>query len=245
MTIYENMQKRLDSNPFLSLTDIIYEVYAEEIISCTLLPETRLAVSTVAEECRASRTPVKAAFDKLTADGFLEQKGRAYIVKPFTTTDYLNYYSLRTELEARAIRTACQRITEVEMKKLRQLKLVLNRALVEKDRDGIILGELRFHRYLVSCSANPFLISAYEALVPQIRRYGIYTVYNTEMHQTYMLQHDFIYIAVSLHNPDACESAVRTHLERQEMTYEKNYLETRDKLLHSREPAGDAEGKDD
>lgn len=235
MTIFEKMQKRPDSNPFLSLTDIIYEVVAEEIINYELLPESKLAVSAIAEECRTSRTPVTAAFDQLAKDGFLEQKGRTYIVKPFTTEDYLNYYFLRMELEAKAIRTACMRITPEELSKLKKRKTVLNRALAEKNRDAIIAGELQFHRSIVNYSANPFFISAYEALIPQIRRYAIYTVYNTEMHQAYMLQHDFICLAISVRNPDACESAIRAHLEKNEMTYEKNYLETKNSLLRSRE----------
>ena len=154
MTVYDKMQLRLEKNPFLSLTDVIYEIFAEDIINYNLLPETALIVSSVAEQCCVSRTPVKAAFDLLTKDGFLDQRGRNYFVKPFTTEDYLNYYYLRTELEAKAIRSACMHITPAELSRLRKLKIAVNQALHEKHRDDIIQGELQFHRFLVSCSAK-------------------------------------------------------------------------------------------
>lgn len=231
MTIAEKMQMYFERHPFMSLTDVIADIFAEEIINFNIFPETALIVSNVADTCHVSRTPVKAAFDQLTAEGFLEQKGKKYIVKPFNTEDYLNYYLFRTELEAKAIRITAECIMPEELEQVKRKKELLNKALAARSAKAIIGSEVDFHKYIVDCSHNPYFISAYAGIASQVRRYGIYAVHDVANHQKYILQHELIYMSLCLGDPDACEAAVRAHLSKYPKTYERDYIPLREKYL--------------
>ena len=226
MNLYEKMQEKLDKNPFLSLTEVIAAVYADEIVYHRIDPGSKLIVKTAAEECHASRTPVKAAFDKLVTDGLLELNNKTYIVKAFDEQDYLNYYLLRIELEAKAIRATAKRITPKELRQLDVYRRNLNRALQEQRIDDITNCEILFHRYVVRCSHNPYFISAFEELTPQIRRYMIYDLTETERFTLYMRHHDILFSAIQVGAPEVCEAAVRAHLEQYALNYENIYMET-------------------
>lgn len=229
MTLAEKMQLYFDSNPFMPITDVIVEIFIEQIINFNIFPETPLVVSNVARECNVSRTPVKAAFDRLTDEGFLEQTGKKYIVRPFNTEDYLNYYLWRTELEAKAIRITAECITPEELEQVKAKKEALNRSLALRSSRAIINNEADFHKYIVDCSHNPYFISAYETVVSQVRRYGIYAVHDVANHQKYIQQHDLIYMSLCLGDADACEAAVRAHLSKYTKTYERDYISLKEK----------------
>lgn len=218
--MYEKMSIKYDKNPFLSLTEVIAAVYADEIIYHRILPGSRLVVKNAADACRASRTPVKAAFDKLVADGLLELRGKSYVVKWFDQQDYLNYYLLRIELEATAIRSTALLITPKELKQLEHYKQNLNRALQKRNIEEATNCEILFHRHIVNCSHNPYFIAAFEELVPQLRRYMVYDLQDTSLFDLYILHHNILCLAIQAAAPDVCEAAVRTHLEQYALSYQ-------------------------
>lgn len=231
MTIAEKMQKYFERNPFLPITEAIANVFTEEIINFNIFPETALIVSSIASECNVSRTPVKAAFDKLTDEGLLEQRGKKYIVRPFNTEDYLNYYLFRTELEAKAIRITAACITPAELEQVKNKLAVLNRAYATHNAKALILNEVEFHKYIINCSHNPYFISAYESIAHQVRRYGVYAVNDSANHQKYIQQHELIYHALCLGDPDVCEATIRAHLSKYTKTYERDYISLKKKFL--------------
>lgn len=224
--MHRKIQEKLEKNPFLSLTEVIAAVYADEIIYHRLEPGCRLVVKTAAEECRASRTPVKAAFDKLVSDGLLELRNKSYVVKAFDQEDYLDYYLLRIELEAKAIRAAALLATPKELRQLEHYRRELNRALHERQTEAVTNFEILFHRCIVQCSHNPYFISAFEECVPQIRQYMIYDLASTERFDLYILHHNLLYSAIKAGAPDVGEAAVRAHLEHFALSYENTFLES-------------------
>ena len=58
-------EKIRSENPFMPLNDIVHELVLQEIISFSLMPGSRISESSIAQELGISRSPVKAALEKL------------------------------------------------------------------------------------------------------------------------------------------------------------------------------------
>lgn len=223
----ERLQKIMDENPFKPLTDAIYEILLEDIITFNVVPESKLVVVNIADELHVSRTPVKEALMRLCDEHMVElKKNKGFYVTPFNVQDYMAYFRLRTELEAYAIRMTCNNITPEQLKELKGYVEAISQS--ECTREEHFKREWNFHSAIVRFSGNPYYISAYEALYTNFRRYSIYTYHDSKMKNTYSAYHKFIYRAIKLGNPDACESAIRAHLADYPAGYDKDYVPVRD-----------------
>jgi len=73
-------------------------------------PAQRLVDATIAQQLNVSRTPVREAFSRLTADGLLETKAGGFQVVTPTAEDMTEIFELRRLLEPPAARQAARRI---------------------------------------------------------------------------------------------------------------------------------------
>jgi DNA-binding GntR family transcriptional regulator len=81
----------------------------------------RLVEQRIAAEWSLSRTPVREALRRLDAEGLVViEKHRGAIVRPLATTEVLDLYGLRIQLESYAAGLAAERITPVELDDLRR-----------------------------------------------------------------------------------------------------------------------------
>ena len=85
-------------------------------------PGERLHEVRVAERLRVSRTPVRAALQKLSAEGFLDYApNRGYAVRDFPIAEVIAAYEIRAVLEGLAARLAAERgLTEAQRGALEQ-----------------------------------------------------------------------------------------------------------------------------
>jgi DNA-binding GntR family transcriptional regulator len=91
-------------------SDIAYQRLREEIVGWTLPPGTPLAEVELSERLGVSRTPVREALSRLTAEGLVVgTQGRTAIVAPITHDDVRRLYELREALETEAVRMAARR----------------------------------------------------------------------------------------------------------------------------------------
>lgn len=224
-SLIERLQKLLDQNPFKPLTDAIYEIVLEDIIEFNVLPESKLVVTSLADELHVSRTPVKEALMRLCDERMVEfKKNKGFYVAPFNSEDYAGYFRLRTEIEAYAARITCRRITPQQLKELRAFTEALSPHNDTITKNEYCRREWNFHSAIVRFSGNPYYISAHQRLYTDFQRYNIYTFNDRLLHTTYYEHHKFIYNAIRLGNPDACEAAIRAHLTDYPASYDKDYL---------------------
>ncbi|MEO5901733.1 MAG: GntR family transcriptional regulator [Ilumatobacteraceae bacterium] len=81
----------------------------------------RLVEQRIAAEYSLSRTPVREALRRLDAEGLvIIEKHRGAIVRPMATTEVLDLYGLRIQLESYAAGLAAERITAPELGELRR-----------------------------------------------------------------------------------------------------------------------------
>lgn len=60
-----------ERNPFLSLSEMVYDILLQEIVSFRLAPGSRVNESTVAEVLGVSRSPVKSALTRLLRNSYV------------------------------------------------------------------------------------------------------------------------------------------------------------------------------
>lgn len=82
------LDEMLAENPFLVLSDVIYQSLYNDIIQLKMPPDSRLNESKIAEELGISRSPVKSALSKLEKDGLVYKKsGKILAVSWMTKED--------------------------------------------------------------------------------------------------------------------------------------------------------------
>jgi DNA-binding GntR family transcriptional regulator len=95
-----------------SISDQIYERLKKQILHGEIEPGERLMQNQVAENLRASRTPVREAFRRLEQDGLVERVPQGGVrVTSLDTETIQQVFGIRNVLEAYAIEMACDRIT--------------------------------------------------------------------------------------------------------------------------------------
>ena len=61
------LQQAQEDNPFIKITDAVYKILEEAILSSKLKPGSRLKINTIAEELQVSTSPVREAIEMLSA----------------------------------------------------------------------------------------------------------------------------------------------------------------------------------
>jgi DNA-binding GntR family transcriptional regulator len=166
-----------------SISNQIYERLKQEILLGEIEPGERLMQNQVAENLRASRTPVREAFRRLEQDGLVERVPQGGVrVTRLDMEAIQEVFGIRNVLEAYAVELACDRITEEEIRSLKQLVSQARELLSssESGRETKIkrLFELnsQFHDTLYRASGNSYLISVINSLrfiVGRLRLLGL------------------------------------------------------------------------
>ena len=95
--------------PCVRASDIAYEQLRAEIIDWVLKPGAPLSEIDTAERIGVSRTPVREALARLTAEGLVSSIGRTARVAPLSRDHVVQLYEVREALETYAARLAARR----------------------------------------------------------------------------------------------------------------------------------------
>lgn len=165
------------ANPFAPVHETVYQYLHQAILLLELKPGEKLRESQLAEELEISRSPVKAALQRLEHESLVERSdGKTYRVSPVQYEDCRALAEARKGIEGAAAYYAAGRITE---KELGQLKALLLQFRIG-DRTPTPLPEEfahtdgQFHRLIVRASRNPYLADAYGLIESNMLRYRLY-----------------------------------------------------------------------
>ena len=75
----KQFDKIRNENPFLPLSDVVHELLLQNIISFRLKPGTRISENSISQELGISRSPVKAALEKLANNNYVRIKLFYYV----------------------------------------------------------------------------------------------------------------------------------------------------------------------
>lgn len=191
-------------------TESVADVLRDEIRRGMLPANSRLRQSEVASRLGVSTTPVREAFALLQAEGLVQiDRHRGAVVFQPSVADLREFYEIRENLEALAVRLAIPNLTEALLEDLD--------GLIDEMRecaDDQLWMELndRFHLSLYSVSGRNRLCSMISSLRDSSRVYIHMFVAHRAPNERADDEHAAIVDASRAGDPDAADLAVRTHL---------------------------------
>lgn len=151
-----------------SIADRVGDELRRLIISGALKPGQPLNEKDVADQLGVSRSPVRAALQRLVTERLLvAEPHKSVTVKAFTEDDIAEIYDARGAIETHAatsVISAGRERVERTARLLHDALHAISEALVASDRLELVEADLAFHRQLVACGGNSRLIEAYGLL---------------------------------------------------------------------------------
>jgi DNA-binding GntR family transcriptional regulator len=196
-----------------------FQQLRELIVHGKLSPGTWIVEGDLARRLHVSRTPIRAALNKLQQEGYVREHRMAnksrMSVAPLTKEDAAELYSVIGRLEGLAARSTAALPKPERMKIVQQLK-VLNQQLADIKGDPskqskIFEIDRDFHRLVVSCS-GPRLGAWHKAIEPQAERYWrLYASSIIGDLQISIAEHNDIIRALADGDPDRVERSLQAN----------------------------------
>jgi DNA-binding GntR family transcriptional regulator len=196
-----------------SVVDHVYTALRERILSGELPRATKLRQATLAEELGVSRTPLREALRRLSAEGLVDfAPNRGATVSELDFGDMRHAWAARVAFEPGAARLAAERRDPDAIAAMREA--IAAQRSADGDRGGSFAANRAFHLALAAASGNPHLTRFAEMLwVPRI---GV-PIYQAQAApagpSAWPDEHEGIVEAVAAGDADAAERLTRAHIE--------------------------------
>jgi DNA-binding GntR family transcriptional regulator len=198
----------------LPSSERVYQQLRQMILSGELPPQTRLVEIHLGEQFGVSRTPVREALKRLTAEKLVHgDPVRGLVVHAPEPHEVSEVYLVREALESLAVRLAAQRITDDE---LRQLRVIIEsmRDAVDKDRtDLVVSATIAFHDVIYRAAGNDTLFRLARDLSDFVRRFSAEAFSHPERAKDVVDEHGRILAALEARDPEAAAKASSAHLQ--------------------------------
>lgn len=199
-----------------SAADRAYAVIRDRILGGALPGGALISEGELAADLQVSRTPVREAFLRLQAEGWMTlYPKRGALVQPIAPQEDREVLDARLLVETAAARAAC-RTPEAAAALADDLTATLDRqqeALARRDTDDFSRIDVEFHQRVVVAGNNAILESFYRTLQDRQRRMTATTVqHRDEAPQRILDQHAQLARHVADRSPDAFADALAEHL---------------------------------
>lgn len=192
------------------LSDRVYEALKSAIVNGDLPPETRLVETDIATQMEVSPTPVREAFKKLSAEGFVTIiPWQGVRVRLIDDQDILETYQCREFLEALAVRLAADKVDEPT---LRQLERILRESAASSSPTEVAKLNSDFHNVIIAIAGNQRLKVLLATIHEIILRDRHVTAYLSSRRKQIEGEHQDILKALRDRDKDAAEQAMRRHV---------------------------------
>ena len=198
-------------------SDRAYETLREDIIEWRLRPGTVLAEVEQSERLGISRTPLREALGRLTAEGLTTASGgRGVVVTDISLKNIDQLFELRETLEGRAAALAAERGDPVEFQKL-HAEFLSAPALIQADDPARhdyyeLVG--RLDSAIDSAITNTYLAQAMRSLRVHLVRVRRLAADDAGRLTSAAAEHAAIAEAIAAGNPRLAEAATMLHLHR-------------------------------
>lgn len=197
-----------------SVADQVFDVLQQRILTLDLPPGTKMSEAEVAAQMGVSRQPVREAFKRLAAQGFLLiRPQRSTTVSFISEAAVLKARFIRTALETHTCRAACKKLTDEDFAALFKLIDAQTQAIAENDRERFHALDDQFHREICTRSGVGYawdMIHDCKAHMDRIRLLSL----SSKSQQKALKEHVEILEAIARDDPDAAAAAMTSHLSR-------------------------------
>lgn len=197
-------------------SDRAYAALREDIIEWRLLPGTVLAEVEQSERLGVSRTPIREALSRLTAEGLTAAGGRGVVVTDISLEDIDELFELRETLEGRAAALAAERGDRTTFLQLHSDLLRAPELITPGDpaRHAYYALVGRLDEAIDAAIANSYLAHAMRSLRVHLVRVRRLAADDDTRLRAAAGEHAAIAEAIAAGNPRLAEAATTVHLHR-------------------------------
>jgi len=202
------MQNSLLARP--NISDSVATVVREMIVDGRLQPGERINEVRLASTLGVSRTPLREALSRLTAEGALNSVPRSgFHVCPLTLEELEQIYPIRALLDPEALRLAGVPAPE----RLKRLETLNKRLAGTNDAEAAIALDDEWHLELLAGCPNLVLVGLIKQFILRTRRYEIALMRERRNVQRAGQDHDRILKALRRRDLEGASKALRQNLQ--------------------------------
>lgn len=152
-----------------NLQEQLYQRIREGLLAGRFQPGQALKIRDLAAQWGTSPMPVRAALQRLVAEGALEgEQQRSVRVPSMTRERYENIFQVRLALEGLAVELATPRLSSDDRALLRDCVRRMDVAIEQRQVRDYLNANSQFHLHLYGACGNPVLLRSIESLWLQI-----------------------------------------------------------------------------
>jgi len=201
-------------------SDKVTQILREAILDGALRPSAWLRESELARELGVSRTPVREALKRLSAEGLVTITARqGAMVSRMTVEDVLEVYVVRENLEGLAARLAARHRSQQQLDQLEVILSRMTRATSEGRPTDLADLNISFHKVIRKAAANHYLDHFLTRVEFAVRRFGRTTFEMPGRTEEAMEEHRRIVEALRASDAQAAERLATAHMRRARIAY--------------------------
>jgi DNA-binding GntR family transcriptional regulator len=196
-------------------TDESYARLHQAIVQGDLLPNERLIELDLAQAYSVGRATIRTALARLEQEGLVEREpNRGARVRAISEAEAVEIFEARAVLEGLVARYAALQASEQEITELRDITAHMQARFDDDNLLGMSELNSQLHAKLQQIANNRTVARLLERLQAQQVRYQYRTILVPGRAANSLAEHRAIIDAIAEHDPDAAETAMRTHLAR-------------------------------
>ncbi len=193
----------------------VYRSLRDHILEGRLPPGTRLVELELAAQFESSRTPVREALKRLSAEGLVSTDPlRGLVVRDIDPVEAEEIYVIREVIDGLAGRLAAPRVSEDDLTKLAVLLETQRECLHEGDWLEMMRANRRYHEVIYRATGSRHLLDVASNLHDLVRTFSLRCFANAERGQLVIDEHERICAALSAHDAAEAEARSKEHIAR-------------------------------
>lgn len=200
----------------MNSSDQAYLALRERILQGQLKPGTALKERDLCEELNVSRTPIREALRRLSADGLAEVRpGRSIIVTFFAAEELTEIFELGIVLESFVAGLAAAKATHEDIDRLEDIvseMASLPEVIMARQNERYIKLDQAFHDMIAAIARNPRIAQILKQTMSFRVLANIFEKYEQSDFTTSIAQHRTIVSAIASGDSDWAQAAMGSHI---------------------------------
>jgi DNA-binding GntR family transcriptional regulator len=195
------------------ISDQFYEMLKNEIVSNTRQPGERLLEVGLGEQYGISRTPIREALRRLEQDGLVERIPQGGVqVTPISLKMMREVFGIRAVLEAYAAELACDKVTQEDISRLRQVIARAEEAAISANLRESAMLNTAFHDMICTIPQNLTLLKAASTYGTLVLRFRTLSLHDRRFLKETWGEHILITDALEMGDKTKVADLVRRHI---------------------------------
>ncbi|AXS42418.1 GntR family transcriptional regulator [Breoghania sp. L-A4] len=195
------------------MADRLRDQLEQEIVTGVHAPGARLDEVKLAERFKVSRTPIREAFQQLSASGLLELKPRrGAFVRSAGINEIIEMFEVMAELEGMCGRLTARRISSEDLAALREAMEACESAFEGGDADAYYYENERFHHVIYRACGNSFLTGQAMTLHRRLKPYRRLQLRVRGRMRQSLVEHRQVVEAIAAEDAEAAQRALTDHV---------------------------------